>query len=100
MRPHDPAAGAAYMTFAVISMVFIDVSANALVDRYPLQQVMFFRGFFALLPLTIVLLLRREIGQLRVGSVGIHLLRGACGIAATASFFAALRYMTLVDATA
>lgn len=88
------------MTIAVIFMVGIDTSANALVDRYPIHQVIFFRGAVALLPIAIFVAFTGGVKTLRVGSWMPHVLRAIFSIGAMMAFFLSLRHMTLADATA
>jgi drug/metabolite transporter (DMT)-like permease len=97
---HDPARGAGLMTLAVISMVLIDVCAKQLVHHYPIHQILFFRGIFALLPTMVAVAMGGGLATLRVGRWMPHLLRAALGLIAMGSFFYALRFMTLIDATA
>ncbi|MEM7251704.1 MAG: DMT family transporter [Pseudomonadota bacterium] len=100
MNQHDPLRGALLMNAAIVSMVAIDVFANALVDHYPVHQVMLYRGVFALVPLLLVLAVRKNFGVIRIKSVWPHVMRGVFGLTATYTFFLAIRSMTLVDATA
>jgi drug/metabolite transporter (DMT)-like permease len=97
---HDPLRGAAFMTLAVLFMVGIDSSANALVDRYPIHQVIFFRGAGALVPIAVMVAVWGGLKSLRVTSWTPHILRAVFSIAAMVAFFLALRFMTLADTTA
>ena len=88
------------MTAAVIFMVLIDSGAKALVDTYPVQQIIFFRSAFALIPVGVLVWRGGGWKGVRIRHPWAHLLRAVCGLLAMLTFFTALRTMTLADTTA
>jgi drug/metabolite transporter (DMT)-like permease len=69
--------------------------------RVPVGEIMFSRNLFALLPIGVMLLWRREFAvALRTSRPGGHVLRALVGCASMFGSFAALQRLTLPDATA
>lgn len=70
-------------------------------QEFPVGQIVFFRSFFALIPLFVILAFRREIGEaFRIHSFRNHMKRGAFGSIGMASGFIALSLLPLADAVA
>lgn len=97
---HEPLKGAFYITLAVASMAGIDVCAKALVDDYPVHQVILFRGVFALAPVLALIAFGGGWRSARITYWPPHIARAVLSVGAMAAFFTALRHMTLADATA
>lgn len=97
---HEPLKGAVYITLAVVAMAGIDVCAKALIDDFPIHQVVLFRGVFALLPVMVLIALGGGWRSARIAYWPPHIARAVLTIGALATFFIALRHMTLADATA
>ena len=66
---------------------------------YPLVQLMFFRGFFALIPLA-PFLFRDGVAMLKTRRPGLHAARSLSGIVSMLCFFYALTLLPLADVTA
>ncbi|MHC8508947.1 MAG: DMT family transporter [Rhodospirillales bacterium] len=97
---HEPLKGAFYIILAVASMAGIDLCAKLLVDDYPIHQVILFRGVFAVLPAAALIAMSGGWRTARITYWPPHFVRAALSIGAMVTFFLALRYMTLADATA
>ncbi|GIT93180.1 permease [Jannaschia pagri] len=76
------------------------VCAKAVSAAVPLGEIVFFRSFFALIPLVIFLWLRKEFpGGLRTKRPGAHLLRSGFGALALFASFAALARLNVAEAS-
>lgn len=85
------------------TLLFTVMSAliKLLEGRVPVGEIMFSRNLFALLPIGVMLLWRREFAAaLRTSRPGGHVLRALVGCASMFGSFAALQRLTLPDATA
>ncbi|MFN3892425.1 MAG: DMT family transporter [Beijerinckiaceae bacterium] len=70
-------------------------------SAYPVAQIVFFRSFFALIPLMIWLLLRGDFPRaLHTRRLGGHLVRSLAGIGSMFCIFTAYALLPLADATA
>lgn len=75
------------------------VSVKAVSDTVPLGQIVFFRSFFAMLPLVAFLWVRGEFpGGLATKRPGAHLLRASFGALALFASFAAVARLNLAEA--
>lgn len=88
----------------MIGAVTIFAGVNALVKHlspaYAIQEILFFRVAFALIPTTLLLLRAGGLARLRTRRLAGHIGRGALGVAALAMMFASLTFMPLADVTA
>ncbi len=71
-----------------------------LANDYPLGQIVFLRNLFALLPIAAVILWGRGGWRLEAANWPLYLLRAAAILGASTSFFLALRFLGLAEATA
>ena len=79
-----------YKSISVLFFVLMSVCIKATGDNLPLFEVVFFRSFFALIPLFLVIFYF----NLKITSINnykLHFLRGLVGIAAMSLFFISLR---------
>jgi len=75
------------------------VCVKAVSDRVPLGEIVFFRSFFAVIPLVIFLWMRREFPHgLATKRPGAHFLRASFGALALFGSFAAVARLTLAEA--
>ncbi|MEO0359401.1 MAG: DMT family transporter, partial [Pseudomonadota bacterium] len=75
------------------------VSVKAIGDDVPLGQIVFFRSFFALLPLVVFLWLRGEFPKgMATKRPGAHFLRAGFGVLALFASFAAVARLNLAEA--
>jgi drug/metabolite transporter (DMT)-like permease len=89
--------GIASIIVGVACMAIMDAFAKWLGAGYPIAEVIFFRGLFAL-PLMLALAWRGGATGLRVGWPLGHVLRTAFALGATFPFFYGLRFLPLAEA--
>ena len=85
-----------YKSISVLFFVLMSVCIKATGDNLPLFEVVFFRSFFALIPLFLVIFYF----NLKITSINnykLHFFRGLVGIAAMSLFFISLRYVPLLE---
>lgn len=85
---------------AVACLALHNACIKALAGDYPIGQVVFLRNLFALLPIAAVIALGRGGWRLERRNWPLHLLRAVAILGASASFFLALRFLGLAEATA
>ncbi len=90
--------GLALLAFALFSSM--DATIKWLSAGYPVHQMLFFNAAFALVPVGLMTWRAGGLSDLRTGRLGLHLLRGACGMIAAFSAFTAYSLMPLADAYA
>ncbi|AFS49542.1 EamA-like family transporter [alpha proteobacterium HIMB59] len=85
-----------YKSFSVLFFVLMSVCIKATGDHIPLFQVVFFRNFFALIPLFFVIyFLKLKLST--INKYPLHLGRAVIGITAMSLFFISIRYVPLVE---
>ena len=85
-----------YKSLSVLFFVLMSVCIKATGDHIPLFQVVFFRNFFALIPLFFVIyFLKLKLSTLN--KYPLHLGRAVIGITAMSLFFISIRYVPLVE---
>ena len=85
-----------YKSLSVLFFVLMSVCIKATGDHIPLFQVVFFRNFFALIPLFFVIYFLK----LKVTSINrypLHFGQAIIGITAMSLFFISIRYVPLVE---
>ena len=85
-----------YKSISVLFFVLMSVCIKATGDNLPLFEVVFFRSFFALIPLFLVIFYF----NLKITSINnykLHFFRGLVGFAAMSLFFISLRYVPLIE---
>ncbi len=96
-----PYLGISLKVLSALSFTVMSAGVKSLADRYPTGEIVFFRSFFAILPLLVWLGWQGPIlAAVRTRNLRGHLLRsiiGACGMFAG---FAALSFLPLSDAVA
>ncbi len=85
-----------YKSLSVLFFVLMSVCIKATGDNLPLFQVVFFRNFFALLPL-IFFIYFLKLNFRSINNYKLHILRAIIGISAMSLFFVSLRYVHLVE---
>jgi drug/metabolite transporter (DMT)-like permease len=90
--------------FYMVGAVFVFSAVNALVKweaaRYPLDEVVFFRCLFSLIPCTALVLSMGGVATLRTHRLGEHVGRALLQFVSMTSIFAAFGMMPLADAIA
>ena len=94
------AAGIGLILASVLLLSSLDAAAKYVSERYPVLQVVFLRSLFGVIPVLVMVAVRRQWAQLRARAFGGHALRGALSLVAMGLFFASLQEMSLPDATA
>ena len=85
-----------YKSLSVLFFVLMSVCIKATGDHIPLFQVVFFRNFFALIPLLFVIyFLKLKLST--INKYHLHLGRAVIGITAMSLFFISIRYVPLVE---
>ena len=85
-----------YKSLSVLFFVLMSVCIKATGDHIPLFQVVFFRNFFALIPLFFVIyFLKLKLST--INKYPLHLGRAFIGITAMSLFFISIRYVPLVE---
>jgi drug/metabolite transporter (DMT)-like permease len=85
-----------YKSLSVLFFVLMSVCIKATGDHIPLFQVVFFRNFFALLPL-IFFIYFLKLNFRSINNYKLHLARAFIGITAMSLFFISIRYVPLVE---
>lgn len=94
-----PSLGISLRLLSGVLMAGMFVSVKAVSEDVPLGQIVFFRSFFAILPLVIFLWVRGEFpGGLATKRPGAHFLRAGFGALALFGSFAALARLNLAEA--
>ncbi|MCY4181090.1 MAG: EamA family transporter, partial [Litoreibacter sp.] len=94
-----PSLGISLRLLSGLLMAGMFVSVKAVSDAVPLGQIVFFRSFFAILPLVIFLWVRGEFpGGLATNRPGAHLLRASFGALALFASFAAVARLNQAEA--
>ena len=92
--------GILYMVGAVSLFAIQNAVVKDLVSQYPVQQVVFFRYFFGLIPvLLLVGHMHSGLSVLRTSMLGRHIFRGLLGVGATTGIFYGFRTLPLAEAT-
>lgn len=95
-----PAVGIALRIVAGLLFAGMSLCVKVVADDVPLGEIVFFRSFFALIPLVAFLYLRSEFpAGLKTGRPLKHLLRSALGAAAMFTSFASIARLPLAEAT-
>jgi drug/metabolite transporter (DMT)-like permease len=98
---HDrPRVGIAYMLISVMLFTVQSGLTKWLVESFPVNEIVFFRQAFAMLPAAWLLSQSGGLGTLRSRRLGLHLLRMACGMSSMSLGFVALGLIPLADVTA
>ena len=100
MKASDrPTLGISLRVLSGVLMAGMFISVKAVSDDIPLGQIVFFRSFFAILPLVIFLWMRNEFPSgLATKRPGAHFLRASFGALALFASFAAVARLNLAEA--
>ena len=85
-----------YKSLSVLFFVLMSVCVKATGDHIPVFQVVFFRNFFALLPL-IFFIYFLKLNFRSINNYKLHIARAFIGITAMSLFFISIRYVPLVE---
>lgn len=97
----SPLLGISLKLLSALSFTLMSAAIKLLAARYPTGELVFFRSFFALIPLVIWLAWRSEFPEaLKTSNLRGHLKRGVIGSTGMFLGFAALQLLPLSDAVA
>jgi drug/metabolite transporter (DMT)-like permease len=98
-RPENPTLGIGLRLLSGVLFTGMVICVKILSDAVPLGQIVFFRSFFALIPLVIFLMVRHEFPSgLRTARPFGHLIRSFFGAAAMFTSFACVALLPLAEA--
>jgi len=100
-RPENRRDNLLGIAFGLASVVLFSgqsLVVKLLGDRYPMNEVVFFRHAFALVPAYVMLMQQGGLATLRTGRFPMHLARMAAGMSSMVLGFYALRLIPLADA--
>jgi drug/metabolite transporter (DMT)-like permease len=92
--------GIGMMLLGIGGMTGMDACAKWLGAAYPVNQIVFFRMAFALLPALVLVWAEGGWPALRTGNLRMQALRALAGLGAVLTFFSSLKYLPLAEATA
>jgi drug/metabolite transporter (DMT)-like permease len=92
--------GIAMMLLAIGAMTGMDACAKWLGGAYPVNQIVFFRMLFGLIPAAVLVWAEGGLPVLRTARLRLHLLRALAILLTIATFFTGLKYLELAEATA
>lgn len=92
--------GIGMMLLGVLGMVGMDAFAKWLSGDYPINQIVFFRMAFGLLPALVLVWMEGGLPSLRSGNLRMQGVRALAGLGAIFAFFTSLKYLGLAEATA
>ena len=97
----SPLLGISFKLLSALSFTLMSAAIKLLAARYPTGELVFFRSFFALIPLVIWLSWRNEFpSALKTSNLRGHMKRGVIGSTGMFLGFAALHLLPLSDAVA
>jgi drug/metabolite transporter (DMT)-like permease len=97
-QAHNPILGVSAMLLSILLFSMMDATVKWLGSTYPTQQIMFFRCFVALIPVSVIIYSRGGFIILKTQQTKMHLLRSLLGISAMGFAFYAFSLMRLADA--
>lgn len=96
-----PLVGIALKVFSTLCFTGMATLVKLASARYPIGEVVFFRSFFALIPVVIWVAYRRELSMVMyTQNIGRHVLRGVSGSLTMFCGFTALSLLPIADAVA
>ncbi len=98
MAPERIGLGIAYVLAGVTAMTIMDSAAKWLGAGYPIVEIVFFRNFFAVPPIVLLVWYGGGLASLRTRRLPGHALRAGFALGAMFCFFTGLRYLPLAEA--
>jgi len=86
------------MIFSVMSFSLMDISVKLMTSAYPVGQLIFFRGFFGLIPIFFIIPLYRYKNLLETSKLKLHIGRAVTGTFAMANLYLGLKFLPIADA--
>ena len=90
--------GPFYFLISVIFFSVMEILVKFLSSSYPIGELVFFRGFFGLLPIIFVIPKKKFFQNFKTKKIKLHIFRTITGCFALISIFFGLKYLPLADA--
>jgi len=90
--------GPYYFLISVIFFSVMEILVKFLSSSYPIGELVFFRGFFGLLPIIFVMPKKKFFQNFKTKKIKLHIFRTITGCFALISIFFSLKYLPLADA--
>jgi drug/metabolite transporter (DMT)-like permease len=90
--------GPFYFLISVIFFSVMEILVKFLSSSYPIGELVFFRGFFGLLPIIFVMPKKKFFQNFKTKKIKLHIFRTITGCFALISIFFGLKYLPLADA--
>jgi drug/metabolite transporter (DMT)-like permease len=90
--------GIVYVVAAISALTVMDAAAKWLGTGYSIVEIVFFRNFFATLPIALLVWHGGGLTSLRTRRLPGHAVRAACALGSMFFFFTGLRYLPLAEA--
>ena len=90
--------GIIFMILSVISFSVMDIVVKLMSSHYPIGQLIFFRGFFGLIPILFIIPKERIGNLLKTEKIKLHLVRAFGGAFAMTFLYLGLKFLPIADA--
>jgi drug/metabolite transporter (DMT)-like permease len=90
--------GIIFMILSVISFSVMDIMVKLMSSHYPTGQLIFFRGFFGLIPILFIIPKERIGNLLKTEKIKLHLVRAFGGAFAMTFLYLGLKFLPIADA--
>ncbi len=90
--------GPFYFLISVIFFSVMEILVKFLSSSYPIGELVFFRGFFGLLPIIFIMPKKKFFRNFKTKKIKLHIFRTITGCFALISIFFGLKYLPLADA--
>ena len=90
--------GPFYFLISVILFSVMEILVKFLSSSYPIGELVFFRGFFGLLPIIFIMPKKKFFQNFKTKKIKLHIFRTITGCFALISIFFGLKYLPLADA--
>src|SRR5210317_1218203 len=90
--------GAIYMAISALSFSIMDVLVKFMSTTYPTGEIIFFRGFFGLIPIIFIIPRERYKNFFQTTKLALHLSRAIIGAIAMIGIYLGVKFLPLADA--
>jgi drug/metabolite transporter (DMT)-like permease len=90
--------GAIYMAISALSFSIMDVLVKLMSSIYPTGEIIFFRGFFGLIPIIFIIPQNRYKNFFQTTKLKLHLTRAIIGAIAMIGIYLGVKFLPLADA--
>jgi drug/metabolite transporter (DMT)-like permease len=92
--------GAIYMAISALSFSIMDILVKLMSAIYPIGEIVFFRGFFGLIPILFIVPRDRYRNFFQTNKLAMHLTRAIVGAIAMIGIYLGVKFLPLADAIA